>query len=90
MTDRPVYSREELLTAVEEVINHSEDFEDGFRAGMEHGALSVLENLTGEEWVHHWIWEINLSSDAEWSDEEVQEFIDEFEKCDQRATNDEI
>lgn len=70
------YSREELLTAVEEAINQSEDFEDGFRAGMEHGALSVLEQLTDEEWG---IWEINLSSDVEWSDEERQEFIDSID-----------
>lgn len=44
------YSRVELLVAVEEAIEDSSGFENGFRAGMEHGALSVLERLTGEEW----------------------------------------
>ena len=45
------YTRKELLYAVNGVIVDAHGFEDGFRAGMEHGALSVLERLTGEEWV---------------------------------------
>lgn len=51
------YTRKEVLAAVNETIVDANSHEDGFRAGMEHGALSVLERLTGEEWVRHWVTE---------------------------------
>ena len=44
------YTRKKLLYAVNEVIVDAHGFEDGFGAGMEHGALTVLEELTGDEW----------------------------------------
>lgn len=58
------YSREELLTAVEEVIDDSIGFEDGFRAGVERGALSVLECLTDEDWVPYMVREELDDDDA--------------------------
>ena len=51
------YTRKELLTAVNEVIVDAHGYDDGFRAGMEHGALQVLEQLTDEGWTRHWVTE---------------------------------
>lgn len=49
MTEHDVHV-DELIEATVAAIKHSEEFENGFRAGMEHGALTVLEEVTGDEW----------------------------------------
>ena len=78
------YSRKEILYAVNAVIVDAHGFEDGFRAGMEHGALSVLDRLTGEEWVAE---ELDNASMSE-SDNTMDPLPDEMEDVDLGETLD--